>query len=81
MKTTIRLSVLALALIFGACNNSSNKSGQTTSPNKTQQYSVDTTRLKTGEAYYQCPMHPEVISDNPGSCPKCGMNLQKVLKQ
>lgn len=24
---------------------------------------------------YSCPMHPEVISDKPGSCPKCGMNL------
>src|SRR3989344_1543003 len=24
---------------------------------------------------YTCPMHPEVISDKPGSCPKCGMNL------
>jgi Cu(I)/Ag(I) efflux system membrane fusion protein len=24
---------------------------------------------------YTCPMHPEVISDKPGKCPKCGMNL------
>ncbi len=29
-----------------------------------------------GEAtVYTCPMHPEVQSDKPGSCPKCGMNL------
>lgn len=27
---------------------------------------------------YTCPMHPEVVSDKPGSCPKCGMAL--VLK-
>ena len=27
---------------------------------------------------YTCPMHPEVISDKPGKCPKCGMDL--VLK-
>jgi hypothetical protein len=26
---------------------------------------------------YTCPMHPEVISDKPGKCPKCGMNLEK----
>ncbi len=43
--------------------------------------------VKTGEAsktdktgrhpgiVYTCPMHPEVISDKPGRCPKCGMNL------
>jgi FtsP/CotA-like multicopper oxidase with cupredoxin domain len=24
---------------------------------------------------YTCPMHPEVISDEPGKCPKCGMKL------
>jgi P-type Cu2+ transporter len=24
---------------------------------------------------YTCPMHPEVIQDKPGNCPKCGMNL------
>ena len=26
-------------------------------------------------ASYVCPMHPEVTSDTPGSCPKCGMDL------
>lgn len=24
---------------------------------------------------YTCPMHPEVRSDKPGNCPKCGMKL------
>lgn len=26
-------------------------------------------------ARYSCPMHPEVVSDEPGRCPKCGMAL------
>ena len=25
---------------------------------------------------YSCSMHPEVVSDKPGRCPKCGMTLQ-----
>ena len=29
-------------------------------------------------AQYTCPMHPEVVSDTPGSCPKCGMTLVPV---
>ena len=28
-------------------------------------------------AAYTCPMHPEVQSDKPGSCPKCGMALER----
>jgi FtsP/CotA-like multicopper oxidase with cupredoxin domain len=28
-----------------------------------------------GAVVYACPMHPEVISDEPGRCPKCGMKL------
>lgn len=31
------------------------------------------------EGVYTCPMHPEVKSDKPGKCPKCGMDL--VLKK
>ena len=27
---------------------------------------------------YTCPMHPEVLSDKPGSCPKCGMTLEPM---
>ena len=27
------------------------------------------------QATYTCPMHPEVKSDQPGNCPKCGMKL------
>jgi len=37
-----------------------------------------TPRTKPAAAtLYTCPMHPEVTSDNPGTCPKCGMALVK----
>jgi len=25
--------------------------------------------------HYTCPMHPEIVQDMPGNCPKCGMTL------
>ena len=28
---------------------------------------------------YTCPMHPEIVSATPGSCPKCGMTLTPIL--
>ncbi|PKN08595.1 MAG: copper-transporting ATPase [Deltaproteobacteria bacterium HGW-Deltaproteobacteria-8] len=28
---------------------------------------------------YTCPMHPEVVQDGPGTCPKCGMALEPVM--
>lgn len=31
--------------------------------------------MKEGMHMYTCPMHPEVQSDKPGKCPKCGMAL------
>lgn len=30
-------------------------------------------------ATWTCPMHPEVESDHPGDCPKCGMALERVI--
>jgi hypothetical protein len=31
----------------------------------------------TSGGQYSCPMHPEETSDQPGACPKCGMELEK----
>ncbi len=30
---------------------------------------------------YTCPMHPEVNTDHPGNCPKCGMKLVPVKQE
>ena len=46
--------------------------GQETSDKKmTEPKSEKQEAMKT----YTCSMHPEVKSDKPGKCPKCGMDL------
>ncbi|MDN5788632.1 HAD-IC family P-type ATPase, partial [Pseudorhodobacter sp.] len=31
------------------------------------------------DAQYTCPMHPEIVRDEPGDCPICGMALEPML--
>ena len=68
MKKTIFILFLALSssVAFFSCNNSTPASS--------------TVEVKSTEkAVYTCPMHPEVQSDKPGDCPKCGMPLEKKV--
>jgi Cu(I)/Ag(I) efflux system membrane fusion protein len=34
--------------------------------------------LKHANPRYRCPMHPDIVRDEPGVCPICGMTLVKV---
>ncbi|MDP4284653.1 MAG: heavy metal-binding domain-containing protein [Bacteroidota bacterium] len=66
--------VLFTVLLFSACSDSSTKQSDTSISAK-----IDSTKLKNASVKYTCTMHPEVISDTPGSCPKCGMTM--VIKE
>lgn len=71
LKVTLALAFLGLT-VFSACNTSG-----------TEQKATETTTATTTEAQmagvtYTCPMHPEVVSDEKGKCPKCGMFLEEV---
>jgi Cu+-exporting ATPase len=44
--------------------------------------SIASTTTKTpnppAASQYTCPMHPEIVRDKPGACPKCGMALEPL---
>lgn len=42
---------------------------------KTTTNNTDTTHKHENATKYTCPMHPQIIRDEPGQCPICGMDL------
>ena len=60
------------------CGGSSTGTHQTNSENQTKGNSSNIASASTAIAKkeYTCPMHPEIVQDQPGSCPKCGMALE-----
>lgn len=53
------------------------KSAQLSAKCQTMMPKTDKKAAGEAAAVYTCPMHPEVVSDKVGSCPKCGMDLVK----
>jgi hypothetical protein len=79
MKKIIILSAVSIvATTFTACNNSSSVKPATTDTTAMKP-AMDTTKSSMmASVKYTCPMHPEVISDTPGKCPKCGMKMVEI---
>ena len=65
MRKTLILSVCALTLGLAVvgCNKKKSNGEMMHQPTTMQ------------AMMYTCPMHPEVVQDTPGKCPKCGMTL------
>ncbi len=69
MFTTTLIVAVGLAVIgVSSCTGSDHSSRPAQTTNQPGQKSE--TAVK-----YTCPMHPDVVQDKPGDCPKCGMKL------
>ncbi|AMR29515.1 hypothetical protein A0257_22070 [Hymenobacter psoromatis] len=73
---TYGLALASLTLFATGCSDNKSPTETTTATPVTAAAPPDSTAVPAGLAtQYTCPMHPEVVADQPGKCPKCGMNL------
>ncbi|MDB5088020.1 MAG: hypothetical protein JWR09_2014 [Mucilaginibacter sp.] len=61
-KLMIIIAFVGLMPGFSACDHPADKAG-------------NGKEVKKKKGKYFCTMNPDVTSDNPGTCPKCGMEL------
>src|SRR3989339_907185 len=66
--------LLGLVLIGGTVMTASSDAGTNDGHRHNSAKNPDTGY--SDSKVYSCPMHPDVRSDKPGKCPKCGMNLE-----
>ncbi|WP_439883290.1 efflux RND transporter periplasmic adaptor subunit [Pontibacter sp. MBLB2868] len=60
MKRYLNIFLLLLAVAFSACSEQAHE-------HDGEEAAQETT--------YTCPMHPQIVQDEPGTCPICGMDL------
>lgn len=68
----LALSILSIAFVT-SCQQSKDKSEEA----ETSHEMDSTEHEQMAKVQYTCTMHPEVVKDEPGKCPKCGMDLVK----
>ena len=80
MKTKFPCLLLLLAATAVSSMLLAGCSGKATPQTNTS--AMESSKIKTnaGKQLYQCSMHPNIISDHPGKCPICAMDLQPVTQ-
>lgn len=79
MKYLIYITLFAGVTILTACSDQSQDNAAKTALSGTQKETALDHAQKHMDPTYVCPMHPNIVKDEPGNCPICGMNL--VLKE
>lgn len=65
MKNYTIIGLIALFSLLTACSTSTQQKKDAAAAGKNHKIAKQ----------YTCTMHPEVVKDKPGLCPKCGMDL------
>src|SRR2546426_5341376 len=76
-RFTIGLLIVSAAILVSSSFSSmAQQSGATPVPPEQSALTAD----NRDDEFYTCAMHPDVMSDKPGKCPKCGMTLVRTRR-
>jgi Cu(I)/Ag(I) efflux system membrane fusion protein len=70
--------VLLLALIVAGCAKEQEPPAASEPVSAAADDSATEHAAKHADPLYRCPMHPDVVRNEPGECPICGMELVRV---
>jgi Cu(I)/Ag(I) efflux system membrane fusion protein len=65
----------ALSVLQAGCGREPGPSHVPEPPGAAADAAADEHALAHADPAYRCPMHPDVVRDEPGQCPVCGMDL------
>ena len=72
MKASTKFAVIAAVALLAIATFNVTGCKQSSEPSAP---AAQTTNAVSPTIKYTCAMHPEVVQDKPGKCPKCGMEL------
>ena len=73
MKVTIKLGLIAAVALLALAALNVTGCKQSATPSTPAGQATNAAASQTVQ--YTCSMHPDVVQDKPGKCPKCGMDL------
>ena len=74
-KVMMWLLGIALLFVVAGCKQSGRDSEGSMKMSGDSSMSTSAPSTIPAAMTYTCTMHPDVVSDKPGKCPKCGMDL------
>lgn len=69
--------IILTTFVLTACSSKHDRKGDAEQEHSAAAHTHETEESATK---YTCPMHPNVVQDEPGKCPVCGMDLVQVKK-
>ena len=79
--TGIRTWIVPMIIFLLAACSESETAGPSEPLSEAADDSIVEHAIKHGDPKYICPMHPQIVKDEPGNCPICGMDLvEKIVE-